>query len=114
MGLTHIEYLDADEVAYRFGWLGPSVIAAKYDPTAGWLDSNALIHRFAQSTQSSTHSARILLGMRDVQVCVEGGRVTGVKLPDSAISAPKVIIAAGAGAVAGAAKARVNLTNRHP
>ena len=37
IGLTHIEYLDADEVRYRFGWLGDKVIAAKYDPTAGWL-----------------------------------------------------------------------------
>src|SRR5690606_33010700 len=40
IGLHHIEYLDADEVAYRFGWVGPQVIAAKYDPVAGWLDSN--------------------------------------------------------------------------
>src|SRR5512143_1096067 len=26
MGLSHIEYLDAAEVAYRFGWLGPKLI----------------------------------------------------------------------------------------
>src|SRR5260370_18446832 len=110
MGLSHIEYLDADEVAYRFGWLGPNAIAAKVDPTAGWLDSNALIHRYAQSA----HSARILFGIRDAQLCVEGGRITGVKLPDGEISAPKVIIAAGAGSGAVAPTAALQLPHALP
>jgi glycine/D-amino acid oxidase-like deaminating enzyme len=92
IGLTHIEYLDADEVAYRFGWVGPRVIAAKYDPVAGWLDSNALIHRYA----ASTHAAQIVLGVPDVQICVEGGRVTGVQTPNGTIATPKVVIASGA------------------
>lgn len=105
MGLSHIEYLDADEVAYRFGWLGPNVVAAKYDPTAGWLDSNALIHRFAQNARS----AKILLGVKDVQVCVEGERVTGVKTPNGDIATPRVIVAAGAGSVAIARSAGVRL-----
>jgi glycine/D-amino acid oxidase-like deaminating enzyme len=94
IGLTHIEYLDADEVRYRFGWLGERVIAAKYDPTAGWLDSNALIYRYA----GSTPSVQILLGVSDAQICVEGGRVTGVSTPNGTISAPTVVIAAGASA----------------
>ena len=29
LSVDHIEYLDADEVAYRFGWIGSKVIAAK-------------------------------------------------------------------------------------
>ncbi len=93
IGLTHIEYLDADEVNYRFGWLGERVIAAKYDPVAGWLDSNALIYRYAGSAET----AQILLDVKDVQICVEGGRVTGVSTPNGTISSPNVIIAAGAG-----------------
>jgi glycine/D-amino acid oxidase-like deaminating enzyme len=105
MGLSHIEYLDSGEVAHHFGWLGPKVIAAKYDPTAGWLDSNALIHRYA----SSARSARIVLGIADVQICVEGGRVTGVKTPDGDIAAPNVVIAAGAGSAAVARTAGVKL-----
>ena len=92
IGLKHIEYLDADEVRYRFGWLGDKVIAAKYDPTAGWLDFNALIYKFAQSAAS----AQILLGIKDVSICVEGGRITGVTTPIGTISAPNVVIAAGA------------------
>jgi glycine/D-amino acid oxidase-like deaminating enzyme len=92
IGMAHIEYLNADEVRYRFGWVGENVIAAKYDPTAGWLDSNALIYKFAQSAAS----AQILLDVPDVQICLENGKVTGVKTPNGTISAPKVVIAAGA------------------
>ena len=94
IGLHHIEYLNADEVAYRFGWVGPQVIAAKYDPVAGWLDSNALIYRFAQATPQ----AQVILSVPEVHLCVEGGRITGIRTPADSIDAPQVIIAAGAGA----------------
>src|SRR4051812_33476732 len=53
-GLTHTEYLDANEVASRYPWLGSRVIAAKYDPIAGWMDSNALVYALANATQSTT------------------------------------------------------------
>ncbi len=105
IGLKHIEYLNADEVKYRFGWLGDKVIAAKYDPVAGWLDSNALIYKYAQSAKS----AQILLGVAQTEICVEGGRVTGVKTPSGTISAPKVVIAAGASARAVGRTAGVEL-----
>lgn len=94
IGLHHIEFLDVDEVAYRFGWVGPQVIAAKYDPVAGWLDSNALIHCYAQASGG----AQILLDIQDVQICVESGRVTGLQTPNGRIAAPNVVIAAGANA----------------
>lgn len=94
IGLHHIEYLDADEVRYRFGWVGERVIAAKYDPVAGWLDSNALIYRYAQSAAN----ARILLGVSDTAICVDGGRVTGVTTHTGDIVSPNVVIAAGANA----------------
>jgi glycine/D-amino acid oxidase-like deaminating enzyme len=105
IGLMHIEYLDADDLRYRFGWLGERVIAAKYDPTAGWLDSNALIYKYAQNA----HSARILLGIQEVGVCVEDGRVTGVTTPNGNITAPQVVIAAGANARAVGRTAGVEL-----
>lgn len=92
IGLTHIEYLNAAEVAHRYGWLGPRVIAAKFDPRAGWVDSNALIHRYAQQARS----AQIVLEVPDVQIRVQGGRVQGVTTPMGAIDAPVVLIAAGA------------------
>ncbi|HLV34192.1 MAG TPA: FAD-binding oxidoreductase [Spirillospora sp.] len=105
IGLTHIEYLDADEVAYRFGWVGRNVIAAKYDPVAGWLDSNALIYRYAQSAPS----ARILLGIPEVLIQTSGGRVKGVRTPNGDIAAPVVVIAAGAGSGLVARSAGVKL-----
>lgn len=93
IGLTHIEYLNADEVQYRFGWLGEKVIAAKWDPIAGWLDSNAMIYKFIQNS-----GAQVMLGVPKAEICVEGGRVTGVTTPSGTISAPKVVIASGANA----------------
>ncbi len=105
IGLTHIEYLDADEVRYRFGWLGERVIAAKYDPIAGWLDSNALIHKFVQNAAN----ASIIFGIADAQIVVEGGRVCGVRTPFGTIAAPAVVIAAGAHARAVGKTADVDL-----
>ncbi|MCC6803790.1 MAG: FAD-binding oxidoreductase [Anaerolineae bacterium] len=94
IGLDHIEYLDADEVRYRFGWVGERVIAAKYDPIAGWLDSNALIYRYAQSAGSE----QILLGIHEVSIRVVGMQVAGVSTSHGDIFAPNVVIAAGANA----------------
>jgi glycine/D-amino acid oxidase-like deaminating enzyme len=95
IGLAHVEYLEAAEIRHRFPWVGERVIAAKFDPHAGWLDSNALIYRFARSAKN----AQIVLDVGNVQICVEAGRVIGVSTPYGDISAPRVLIAAGAGAV---------------
>ncbi len=93
MGLRHVAYLDADEVARRHPWLGGRAQAAKFDPLAGWLDSNALVHAYARSARGAT----ILLGVDAVRITVRGGRVTGVSTPGGDIAAPNVVIAAGAG-----------------
>ncbi|MDZ4764071.1 MAG: FAD-binding oxidoreductase [Chloroflexota bacterium] len=92
IGLAHIEYLDTDEVQARHGWLGDRLIAGKYDPIAGWLDSHALVYAFAQSAPN----AHILLDVPDTQIVVEGGRVLGVRTPNGFIASPHVVIAAGA------------------
>lgn len=94
IGISHIEYLDADEVRYRYGWVGERVIAAKFDPMAGWLDSNALIYRYVRSAPS----AKIVYGVSDVQLRVQAGRIVGVSTPRGDIDAPNIIIAAGASA----------------
>ncbi len=94
IGLNHIEYLDADETAHRFGWVGPRVIATKYDPIAGWMDSNALIQRYA----TRAAGAQFLLGVQNASIRVESGRVTGVQTASGDIAAPIVVIAAGSSA----------------
>lgn len=92
-GLAHIEYLDVDAVRYRYPWLGRRVVAAKHDPMAGWLDSNALTYRLA----AGAPAAQILLEIAETRIRVEGGRVKGVSTTNGDIDAPVVVIAAGAG-----------------
>ncbi|MBZ0309928.1 MAG: FAD-binding oxidoreductase [Anaerolineae bacterium] len=92
MGMSHIEFLNTAEVRARFPWVGERVIAAKYDPTAGWLDSHALIYAFARSASF----AQIVLGVRDSAIRVENGKVIGVKTSAGNIDSPVVIIACGA------------------
>lgn len=91
IGLSYIEYLEVDEIRYRYPWIGRRAIAAKYDPSAGWLDSNALIHGMAR------HADRVLTGISDIRITTAGGHVTGVTWTGGAIAAPVVVIAAGAG-----------------
>ena len=93
IGLNHVEFLDANEISKRFGWLGEKVIAAKFDPLAGWLDSNALVQLYLKNT-----SAMLVTDVQDTHICVEAGRVTGVHTEKGQVSAPAVLIAAGAGA----------------
>jgi sarcosine oxidase subunit beta len=92
IGLPHIEYLDVDAIRHRHGWLGDRVIAAKYDPMAGWLDSHALVYALAQSAPN----AAILTDVHDAQIVVEGGRAVGVRTSRGMIASPRVVIAAGA------------------
>ena len=97
---------NADEVRHRFGWVGEQVIAAKYDPIAGWLDSNALIYKFAQNAPS----AQILLGVpRGAASASNMGQSRRSALPNGTIAAPNVVIAAGANARAVGRTAGVEL-----
>jgi glycine/D-amino acid oxidase-like deaminating enzyme len=93
IGLPHVAFLDADEVAYRYPWLGGRVIGAKVDPIAGWLDSNALVYGYVRGARA----ARVLLGVEGARIAIRHGRVAGVSTPQGDIAAPNVVIAAGAG-----------------
>jgi len=105
IGLTHIEYLETDAVQQRFKWLGKALIGAKFDPLAGWLDSNALVYRLVKGAPSST----VLLGMKDVALRVEGGKVRGVRTAIGSIDAPKVVVTGGANAYLIGQTAGINL-----
>lgn len=94
IGLPHIEYLTGDEARTRFPHIGAKVVAAKFDPLAGWLDSNALIHAFARAS-----GAQIFSGVEAVRLCLDGSRVTGVATAQGTVSAPNVLLAAGAWSV---------------
>ena len=93
IGLPHVEYLEADEVAYRYPWLKGRVVAAKFDPMAGWIDSNALANAYAKMAES----AKFLLEMENTEIIVENSKVVGVKTSGGVISTSNVVIAAGPG-----------------
>jgi glycine/D-amino acid oxidase-like deaminating enzyme len=105
MEIDVVTALDGDEVAYRFPWLGRRVIAAKYDPTAGWLDSNALISRFLAAASGT----QVLLGAGDVRLRMVGGAVVGVETAAGFVAAPRVVLAAGAWSVEIAHAAQISL-----
>lgn len=104
-GLTHIEYLEADEVQRRFPYVGRRVLAAKWDPRAGSLDSNALVHAFVRGAQG----LQVHTGVQQISIRVAGGRVLGVSTAQGSVDAPRVLLAAGAGSRAIARSAGIDL-----
>lgn len=91
--MGHIEFLDAHDVCSLYPWLDGNVAAAKYDPHAGWLDSNALIMTYAKSASNG----KFLTGMPGAEIIVNGNKVKGVKTANGVVATENVIIAAGAG-----------------
>lgn len=104
-GMAHIEYLEADEVQRRFPYVGRRVLAAKWDPKAGSLDSNALVHAFTRGARG----LQVHTGVQQIRLRTAGGRVQGVSTAQGAIDAPRVLLAAGAGSRAIASSAGVDL-----
>ncbi len=104
-GLSHVEYLETDEIGARHPWLKDRVRAAKYDPQAGWLDSNALVYQLARAARSTT----FVYGVGEVRLLREGDRITGVQTSQGTIHAPAVVIAAGASSMAVARTAGIEL-----
>lgn len=104
-GLTHVEYLNAAEIGARYPWLKDRAHAAKFDPQAGWLDSNALVYQLARATRSTT----FIYGVEDVRLLREGDRITGVQTRQGSVHTPAVVIAAGAGSMAIARAAGLEL-----
>ncbi|MCW5853974.1 MAG: FAD-binding oxidoreductase [Anaerolineae bacterium] len=92
-GIEHAQFLSGDEVRYRFPWLPPHITGAKWDPLAGWLNSDFLAHRFVAQTRRT----RRRMGARVRRILTEGGRVAGVETDRERLSAPVVVIAAGPG-----------------
>lgn len=92
-GITHAQYLTADDVRHAYPWLPPHITGAKFDPVAGWLNSDFLANRFAARTQKT----RFLMDTQAQAILIEGGRVTGVRTDRGVVSAGVVVLAAGPG-----------------
>ena len=89
-GVDDVELISGDEARYRFPYLGPNVLQARYRADDGWLDTR-----------------RVTMGLvaaSGAAVCVEtpasgfargGDRVTGVETPRGTITCGDVVLAAG-------------------
>ncbi|MFN8471537.1 MAG: FAD-binding oxidoreductase [Anaerolineae bacterium] len=104
-GLHHACALSGDDVRREYGWLPERVVGAKFDPMAGWLNSDFLANRFARATRNT----RFLLETSAQTVLAENGRVTGVLTTRGAVHAPIVILAAGPGSRSLAKTAGIDL-----
>lgn len=84
-----------DEIAFIEPFMNTNdITVAAYEPSSGFADSNATAFGFAQAAVK--RGAAIHTGVEATRVVIEGGRVSGVETTAGFISAPIVLIAAGA------------------
>lgn len=89
-GVSDVELISGDEARYRFPYVGPDVVQARYRPDDGWLDPTRLTFGYARASH-----ARVCLDAPVIGLCQSDGRLTGVKTPRGDISCHSVVVAAG-------------------
>jgi len=111
-GVHDLELLDGDEARYRFPYLSPDIIQARFRQGDGWLDPKRLTLGYARAS-----GATICLETPAIGFDLRGDRVIGVKTPCGSIACEHVVVAAGpfAGPVAALAGLQLDLrpTIRH-
>jgi sarcosine oxidase subunit beta len=91
-GLTDVELLSGDEARYRWPWLAPAVLGARYRAGDGWLDPKRLAIGYARASGAAFSVATEVTGFQRTD---DGSRLIGVQTRRGEISADAVIIAAG-------------------
>ena len=91
LGVDGVEYLEGGEAISRFPWLSRSVRAATYRARDFWLSPYEATQGFARAS-----GAVVLLRTTVRALRFSKGRVTGVVTERGSISAPIVVLAAGA------------------
>ena len=89
-GVDDVELLSGDEARYRFPYLGPDVIQARYRAGDGWLDVRRVTMGFAAAS-----GATICLETPATGFARRRGRVVGVETPRGTIICGDVVLAAG-------------------
>jgi sarcosine oxidase subunit beta len=89
-GQTDVELLSGDEARYRFRYLAPDVIGARYRAGDGWLDVRRLTMGYAAASQATFVTETAATGFT-----LTGGRVAGVQTTRGPIATERVVIAAG-------------------
>ena len=111
-GVSDLELLDGDEARYRFPYLSPDIIQARFRQGDGWLDPKRLTFGYARAS-----GATICLETPAIGFVTRGDRVIGVQTPRGSIACEHAVIATGpfAGPVAALAGLTLDLrpTIRH-
>jgi sarcosine oxidase, subunit beta len=89
-GVSDVELLTGDEARYRFPYLSPEVIQARFRGGDGWLDPKRLTLGYARASGATFCVETPVVGFT-----MDGQRVTGVKTPRGDLSCGAVVIAAG-------------------
>ena len=111
-GVRDVELLGGDEARYRFPYLSPAIVQARFRAGDGWLDPKRLTFGYARAG-----GATVLLDTPATGFLKRGDRVVGVQTPRGTVSCEHVVVATGpfAARVAALAGLRLDLrpTIRH-
>lgn len=89
-GVTDVELLSGDEARYRFPYLGPAVLQARYRAGDGWLDPKRLTFGYARASGATFCLETPATGFERA-----GDRVVGVRTPRGTIACGQAVVAAG-------------------
>ena len=112
-GVGDVELLSGDEARYRFPYLNPEIVQARFRNGDGWLDPKRLTFGYARAASEAV----FCLETPAIGFTFDGDRIAGVRTPRGTISCQNALIAAGpfAGPVAALAGLQLDLrpTIRH-
>src|SRR5579872_6099287 len=89
-GVADVELLSGDEARYRFPYLSPGIVQARFRASDGWLDPKRLTFGYARASGAS-----ICLNTPATGFIRRGDRVTGVETPRGSIACEHAVIATG-------------------
>ena len=90
-GVSDVELLSGDEARYRFPFLGPEIIQARFRGGDGWLDPKRLSLGYARSAVR----LRVVLETPAIGFVGSASRVTGVQTPRGTIDCAHAVVACG-------------------
>ncbi len=103
-GLSDVEFLDGDEVRYRFPTAGPEVTAASWRAKDGWLSAHELTYGFAKSS-----AAMFALRTEAKGITTDSEGVSAVVTNRGTVATRRVMISAGPFAAVVASWLGINL-----
>jgi sarcosine oxidase subunit beta len=106
-GVGDVELLSGDEARYRFPYLSPGIVQARFRQGDGWLDPKRLTFGYARASGATVCLSTAALGFEQAD-----GRVVGVRTAAGTISCERVVVAAGPFAARVAALAGVKIDLR--